>query len=71
MGSSMSLGKYTIGFTGLRRWSSFKVVEDPGYNLVWIALWLGAAALILRYVPDIKEWFGASGGQGPRGAGSL
>ncbi len=57
LGKRMSLGKYEIGFTGLRRWSSFKVVEDPGYNLVWIALWLGVIALILRYVPDMKEWF--------------
>jgi cytochrome c biogenesis protein ResB len=64
MGSSMPLGKYTIGFIGLRRWSSFKVVEDPGYNLVWIALWLGVAALILRYIPDLKEWFNAFGDQG-------
>ena len=72
MGNSMSLDKYEIGFIGLRRWSSFRVVEDPAYTLVWIALWLGVAALILRYIPDIKGWFKngsggmpASGGQNP------
>lgn len=60
MGGSMAMGGYDIGFTGLRRWSSFKVVGDPGYPLVWTALWLAVVGLLLRYIPDLKRWFGQS-----------
>lgn len=56
-------GDHIFEFIGLRRWASFKVVEDPGYPLVLAAIWLGLIALILRYAPDLRGWFGASGGQ--------
>ena len=52
------LGQYSFGFTGIRQWSSFRVVEDKGYFLVCFSLWLGTAALLLRYVPDLLRWFG-------------
>ena len=52
------LGQYSFGFTGIRQWSSFRVVEDQGYFLVCFSLWLGTAALLLRYVPDLLRWFG-------------
>lgn len=56
--SQIELGEYSFGFTGLRHWSSFKVVEDSGYRIVCVALWVGLGALLLRYVPDILKWFG-------------
>lgn len=59
-GENIDLGGYTFGFEELRRWASFKVVEDPGYALVWIAMWLGIGALLLRYLPDLRIWFRAS-----------
>jgi hypothetical protein len=56
--SRIELGEYSFNFTDLRRWSSFKVVEDSGYYVVCVSLWLGLGALLLRYVPDIRKWFG-------------
>jgi hypothetical protein len=52
------LGQYSFGFTDIRQWSSFRVIEDSGYFLVFFSLWLGTAALLLRYVPDFLRWFG-------------
>lgn len=57
LGKTMTLNDYEMAFTGLRRWSSFRVVHDPGYPVTWIALWLGVAALVLRYIPDLIRWF--------------
>jgi hypothetical protein len=51
------LGEYSLGFTDLRHWSSFRVVEDPGYYVVCVSLWLGTVALLLRYIPDLLRWF--------------
>jgi hypothetical protein len=56
--SRIELGEYSFDFTGFRRWSSFKVVEDSGYYIVCVSMWLGLGALLLRYVPDIRKWFG-------------
>jgi cytochrome c biogenesis protein ResB len=53
----ISIGGYDLGFTDLRRWSSFKVSNDPGYPVVYVALWLGLVALIMRYLPDLRAWF--------------
>jgi cytochrome c biogenesis protein ResB len=58
-GEKIDLEGYTFGFEELRRWASFKIVEDPGYTLVWIAMWLGIGALLLRYLPDLRSWFRA------------
>jgi cytochrome c biogenesis protein ResB len=58
LGGRVTMEKYIFSFAELRRWSSFMVVEDPGYLPVCVALWLGLGALILRYVPDLKKWFG-------------
>ena len=57
LGSEVTLGEHSFFFAELRRWSGFMVVEDPGYLVVCVALWLGLGALILRYVPDLKRWF--------------
>ncbi|MBW7989989.1 MAG: cytochrome c biogenesis protein ResB [Planctomycetes bacterium] len=56
--SRIELGEYSFNFTDIRCWSSFKVVEDSGYYIVCVSLWLGLVALLLRYVPDIRKWFG-------------
>jgi hypothetical protein len=55
----IALGQYSLGFTDLRHWSSFRVVEDPGYFVVCVSLWLGTGALLLRYIPDILRWLRA------------
>ncbi len=60
LGGRVTMEDYIFSFAELRRWSSFMVVEDPGYLPVCVALWLGLGALILRYVPDLKKWFGNS-----------
>ena len=50
---------YTIEFTQLSRWASFRVTEDPGYSWVWVSLWLGLISLIMRYVQELKTWLKA------------
>ncbi len=54
---SIDVGDFTFAFTDLRRWSSFRVVADPGYTVVWIALWLGVVGFVLRYFQDLRRWF--------------
>ena len=56
-GGRITLGQHTFLFADLRRWSSLRVSEDPGYLLVLISLWLGIGALVLRYLPDLLRWF--------------
>ncbi|MHC4554126.1 MAG: cytochrome c biogenesis protein ResB [Planctomycetota bacterium] len=47
---------YEFEFAELRQWASFRVSNDPGYPVVWMALWLGLGALLLRYLPELTEW---------------
>lgn len=54
---STTVGDYSFTFAGLRRWSAFKVVQDPGYPIVLMGLWLGIGAILLRYIPDLRGWF--------------
>jgi hypothetical protein len=56
-GGQVSVGDFNFGFTDIRRWSAFRVVDDDGYPIIWVALWLGTAALVLRYVPELRCWF--------------
>jgi hypothetical protein len=56
LGRETSIGEYVFEFTDLRRWASFKVVDDPGYFTVCISFWIGLAALLLRYIPEFKKW---------------
>ena len=56
LGSEVSIGDNILKFTDLRRWVSFQVIEDPGYLTVCVSLWMGLAALLLRYIPDLKRW---------------
>ena len=55
-GDEVSIGDNIFKFSDLRRWVSFQVIEDPGYLTVCVSLWMGLAALLLRYVPDLKKW---------------
>jgi hypothetical protein len=59
-GSKIELGKYSFEFVDLRRWASFRIVQDPGYFVVSFSLWLGLLALILRYSPDLYKWLRTS-----------
>jgi len=58
----VTVGDYEFEFAELRQWASFGVSSDPGYPIIWISLWLGMAALILRYAPDLRKWFADDGG---------
>lgn len=60
LGGQVRIGAHTFGFTDLRQWASFRVGHDPGYLPVCWALWLGLAAMILRYYPDLRAWYGES-----------
>ncbi|MCK4766405.1 MAG: cytochrome c biogenesis protein ResB [Candidatus Aminicenantes bacterium] len=53
---SAEIGGYSFHFAELRRWVSFRVTDDPGYPIVLLALWMGLAAILLRYIPDIAKW---------------
>ncbi len=55
------LNDFIFGFSDLRRWASFRVMEDPAYPLIWIALWLGVGGILLRYFPDLRKLFHFSG----------
>ena len=47
---------YEFEFVELRQWASFRTSNDPGYPVVWIAMWLGLVALLLRYLPELRGW---------------
>lgn len=51
-GSGMA-GEYLIYFRGLKRWASFRVMDDPGYPVVLTGLWLGLIGIVLRYIPEL------------------
>jgi len=57
LGGQVTLGDYTFTFAELRRWSTFRVVRDPGYGLVWLALWLGMVGFLMRYIKEMGSWF--------------
>ncbi len=57
-GGWLNLGDYSLGFAELRQWTAFRVTDDPGYPVVWIALWGGVIGFIMRYIPDLRKWFG-------------
>ena len=61
LANKIALGEYEIEFKGLRQWASFRIMEDPGYGLVCLALWLGTFGVVVRYIPDLKKWFSKSG----------
>lgn len=54
---SVELGDYIISFHELRRWASFRVMQDFGYHVVLIALWAGITGIILRYFTELATWF--------------
>ncbi|MHC4881732.1 MAG: cytochrome c biogenesis protein ResB [Planctomycetota bacterium] len=60
--SRLQLGQKTVAdgfefeFAELRQWAAFRVSNDPGYPVVWTSLWLGLVAVLLRYLPELREW---------------
>lgn len=56
-GKDLALEDLSFSFSTIRNWSSFRVDNDPGYPVVWLALMLGFIALILRYWGEMKRWF--------------
>lgn len=58
IGDTIEVQGYSLGFMDLRKWSAFKIVSDPGYPAVYVSLWLGLGALLLRYVPELLRWLG-------------
>ena len=50
------LGDLSVQFADLRYWASFRIVDDPGYPLVVVAMWLGFAALLARYAQGMISW---------------
>lgn len=61
LGTSVNQDGYSYHFAELRRWASFKVVDDPGYPIVVVALWLGLLSLLVRYMSEMVEWFKKEG----------
>lgn len=56
LASTAEIEDYTIEFSQLSRWASFRVTEDPGYAWIWLSLWLGLISLIMRYIQELKVW---------------
>jgi ResB-like family len=56
IGEKGKIGSYFIEFLETRRWTSFRVMADPGYPVAVFFLWLSLAGLVLRYLPDFLIW---------------
>lgn len=56
LGQKATLDGYEFEFAELRQWASFRISKDPGYPVVWTALWLGMIALLMRYLPELRDW---------------
>lgn len=56
VGESGNIGRHLITFKDLRRWSKFRLMDDPGYKYITWSLWLALAALLLRYLPGVVRW---------------
>ena len=57
LNDKITMGKQTFGFTDLRQWAAFAISEDPAYPIMQFSFWLAVAALLLRYLPDLRIWF--------------
>ncbi|NQT14782.1 MAG: cytochrome c biogenesis protein ResB [Planctomycetes bacterium] len=55
-GATADLGAHRLTFAELRQWSTFKVVDDPGYPVVAFFLWTGVAGLAARYATELARW---------------
>jgi cytochrome c biogenesis protein ResB len=45
---TVSFKDFTLTFNDLHYWSSFRVVRDPGYNIIVIGFFIGFAGLLIR-----------------------
>ena len=57
LGEKVEFSNFSLQFTGLRNWASFRVADDPGYPLILLAVLIGISALILRYLKEFLTWF--------------
>lgn len=55
-GQSERFDQFIVSFDDTRRWSSFRIMEDPGYRVVLWGLWISLAGFVLRYLQDIVDW---------------
>ncbi|MCK5220549.1 MAG: cytochrome c biogenesis protein ResB, partial [Candidatus Aminicenantes bacterium] len=55
--SSITIGEHNFSFVGVRRWASFRLLEDPGYKYFYFAVWLSIFSLLLRYSEDLYHLF--------------
>ena len=55
-GESGRLDRFIIAYDNTRRWSAFRIMEDPGYPVVLWGLWISLAGFVLRYLQDIVDW---------------
>ena len=58
---SSKIGDYLFEFVELRYWASFRVVDDPGYIVFGLSIWLALFSLILRYSEDLISLFKKEG----------
>ncbi|MEN8154042.1 MAG: cytochrome c biogenesis protein ResB [Acidobacteriota bacterium] len=54
---SSKVGDHIFTFADLRHWASFRVVEDPGYLLFGISVWLSILSLLFRYSGELFSLF--------------
>ncbi|MDH5718006.1 MAG: cytochrome c biogenesis protein ResB [Spirochaetia bacterium] len=52
----IKIANYNFYFADLKWWSKYIIMDDPGYPIVAIALWIGVIGLVIRYYPDIARW---------------
>jgi len=57
LGEKIKIENYDLYFVDLKRWAQYIVMEDPGYIIVAISLWIGIVGLILRYFKELARWF--------------
>ncbi|MCK5220178.1 MAG: cytochrome c biogenesis protein ResB [Candidatus Aminicenantes bacterium] len=58
---SSKIGDYQFEFAELRYWASFRVVDDPGYIVFGLSIWLALFSLVLRYSEDLISLFKKDG----------
>lgn len=56
LGKNAMVGDLNVQFGELRQWTTFLVVQDPGYVIICLSFCMAIMALFLRYAPDISEW---------------
>ena len=55
LGGNVTFGGKSLAFSDLSYWTSYKVVRDPGKDVVFAAFWLGLLGLLIRYLVTPKH----------------